>query len=234
VKLCECYRKALVRGNKLDIGLKGIIRMIRDPVSAQHIPFVTTGDTSSLNLRGAIRCCGEAAIHIARKKHKDEAVTQLEACLRSGAEDKFAAGDAGKQPDPTISELSGGIEASEVDQSALYIAIRGGDLSSALLLLSQQPVIDKAKHDKAAFLEAAKRGWYVVVKCLLESGAVLEWKDDQKRTALSHVAETGDINTFDHLLRKGAFSGFWRPVFLHSSIICCAPWTYGNCREATG
>ncbi|QMW26206.1 hypothetical protein G4B84_001451 [Aspergillus flavus NRRL3357] len=62
----------------------------------------------------------------------------------------------------------------------------------------------KVHHSRTLLSDAAKRGWQIVVKWLIENGAELESKDTQNLTPLSHAARTGHEAVCKLLLEGGA------------------------------
>ncbi|KAJ3529286.1 hypothetical protein NM208_g9835 [Fusarium decemcellulare] len=83
----------------------------------------------------------------------------------------------------------------------------GHTLTATLLYLTQS--ISTTANEKGKLLcSAAKHGWMEVVLALLESGAELDFRDTESRTALSYAAEGGNADVAKELLDRGAFPNF--------------------------
>ncbi|KLJ11224.1 hypothetical protein EMPG_13488 [Blastomyces silverae] len=191
--LCECYRKAAFRDGDLYFAANGIIRMLNDPIfeTLRHIPLATEGDCRH-TLASTVRCYGDLFVRYLQDLDEKEAAKELEAVLRDSEATDL------NPPEPI------GIDSWKPLERSLSRIIDSGDLLSTLLFLELCPTMS----DGSALLSAAKRGWYVIVKNLVDRGAVFERPDKHNRTAISYSAENGDFITFDYLLGKGAI-----PIF---------------------
>ncbi|PGH32760.1 hypothetical protein GX50_04475 [[Emmonsia] crescens] len=195
--LCECYRKAACHDAKLFFAAHGIVRMLNDPIfeAQRHTPLVTEGDCRH-TLASTVRCYGHVVIRYLRDMEDEGTARELEAELNnSQAIDCNPSG-------PVRTDLWAQFE------RPLFRIIDSGDLSSTLYFLELSPTMSDDKENGSALSSAAQQGWYVVVKNLIDRGAVFERKDKHNRTAISYAAESGDLTTFDYLLGKGAI-----PIF---------------------
>ncbi|KAK2814626.1 hypothetical protein FQN49_008128, partial [Arthroderma sp. PD_2] len=195
------------------------------PEGATKKPLYTLADT--------VRSYGRAAFCVVHSKGKDNAaagvVEKLASELLAELNDK---GTPVQTSDSKMLNQST-VQGDGQDTMPLSRAIRDGKLDSVLSLLNQKSTINDNKNGGSALLLAAQNGWYTVVKALIDYGATLEKKDiddnsavpyaaqaldldlcrfsylpGDGRSAISYAAQSGDINTFDYLLGKGAFPNF--------------------------
>ncbi|KAL9029718.1 MAG: hypothetical protein Q9196_002069 [Gyalolechia fulgens] len=212
--LCECYRKALYSQGKLDFGLEGILKMLKDSTSKiqEQISLVTTERPSPYTLADTVRCYGKVALRRAREIGKKEAAKKLEVELHNSSEyGPEEITDKSHRAKATNSNTRNLLLAKldEEGKRPLSQAIKCGDLSLTLFLLGGKFIIrEKDAQDRPVLLLAAEKGWCIVANALIDSGAVLEEKDEDGRSAISYAAKNGDTNTFDYLLGKGSFPDF--------------------------
>lgn len=88
-------------------------------------------------------------------------------------------------------------------QHIIISAIRKHDMASALYHLRSPAANQQDEEGKSTLSWAAERGWYVVVRGLIELGAVARQADTLARTPLHFAALGGDMETFNHLLEQG-------------------------------
>ncbi|KAJ4307754.1 hypothetical protein N0V84_012520 [Fusarium piperis] len=96
--------------------------------------------------------------------------------------------------------------ATEVGQQEKHLQEVADHLTTTLLDLTLSISMTNEEKGKALCL-AAKRGWAEVVLALLELGTEPDFKDadEDSRTALSHAAQSGSIDTLKELMDWGAF-----------------------------
>ncbi|EEQ85466.1 ankyrin repeat domain-containing protein 28 [Blastomyces dermatitidis ER-3] len=190
--LCECYRKAAFCDGSLYLAANGIVRFLIDPIfeTLKRIPLATEGDCRR-TLASTVRCYGHLVVRYLHDLDEKETAKELEAVLQNSEATDL------NSPEPV------GIDLWKPLQTSLSRIIDSGDLLSTLFFLELFPT-SNTKENGSALLSAAKRGWYVIVKNLIDRGAIFERPDKHNRTAISYSAENGDFITFDYLLGKGA------------------------------
>ncbi|KAF3480150.1 pfs [Arthroderma uncinatum] len=172
------------------------------------------GKVYSYTLAETVRSYGIAALQVAQSEAKAEIINKLRTKLLAGINDKGTPCQflGYKNTNQCIKE------ADDENETTLFRAVCNDTLDSVLFSLNPESITNDNENGGKAIFLAAQKGWYVVVKALIDNGAALERKDAESRTALSHAAQSGDINTFKYLLGKGAFPNYrdhrpWTPLF---------------------
>jgi ankyrin repeat protein len=229
--LCECYRKSLSDPELSAFAMQGfedlaVLMRTQTSLSPGEIEYLArdsapmprnsssdsgTGASSSRTLATTVEEYRKAALRIEdiREAPTNETDTVLAEwtgpIITDAAERAFSAKI--KSALRNKPEKAFDAEMTHEIQITLLESIRNNDLTGTLYLTSIIQMADwKMKHDgklDMALLQAAEHGWYPVVRALTEL-ADPDARDSNARTAFTWATIGGDLNTFQHLHKKGS------------------------------
>ncbi|KAM0473854.1 hypothetical protein ACHAPX_007902 [Trichoderma viride] len=192
----EKYRQILLGDDEevITVGLIGILKLLKlysKDETIRNIPLIwydvgnvpytqaRSGQSQPLSLADTLICYGQAALwRITSKKPSSSDIRDF---LRE------------------LDTYTGFKEVAISPEQAL----ERSDLSSLLYFL-QSPSLQKPIQLTKVIIAASQKGWFMVIKSLVEQGASIDQEDENERTALSYAAELGDINTASTLMDMGA------------------------------
>ncbi|CAF9941900.1 MAG: hypothetical protein HETSPECPRED_004379, partial [Heterodermia speciosa] len=224
--MCECYRKSLLAQPPSTFGVRGFLHLMGDQLSptqkeikllAYNCSSNSTNSSSKSNplrnldtLAIAIRYYGYAALRLtAKMTNLVQDVSQLRQRLQN-EETVLTTDDLGEQQTKSgrplsLSETSIDVETAMPLNEALNEMITQKNLTETLYLVSRIEIERRRIKLDDSLSMAAERGWYTVVRALIELGANLDYKDGKGRTAITYAAIGGELNVFEHLLGKGIY-----------------------------
>lgn len=218
VHLCECYRWALFCDGKASkyqkFGVDGIISMLERRKSLPDL-----GETLDIYGKVALRVVRDSynkphmqrlwhqLKHIlAKEPERDEkAPTNQDTKQELPPEDVAQQSSyQGKEPDQYQGHDHGqGDDQSENRKESIISAIQRGDMCQTLYLLRDPSANQEDSNGRSSLSWAAEKGWYIVVKCLIEVGAVARQTDTSAKTPLHFAASSGNTLVLAHLLEQG-------------------------------
>lgn len=195
VALCECYRWALFcEGKTRQFGIQGIIQMLKLRENLPH-------------LRDTLDIYGKVALRVAKESSSGSAAHNLSLNLENllGNFQNFSSTTKISSSGPGEDNIS--VKSHESSQENpkenVLSAIKKGDMSAALYYLRGPSAIQEDPEGRSSLSWAAEKGWFIVVKSLIEVGATARQSDTFARTPLYFAASSGDKYLVEYLLEQG-------------------------------
>lgn len=195
VALCECYRWALFcEGKTRHFGIQGIIQILK---LRENLPHLT--DTLDIYGKVALRVAKESSSGSASHNLSSHLESLLGNYKTSSSTTMISTSGPGEDGSSIKSHGS----SQENPKKNVLSAIRKGDMSAALYHLRGPTAIQEDPEGRSSLSWAAEKGWFIVVKSLIEVGATARQSDTFARTPLYFAASSGDKYLVEYLLEQG-------------------------------